>query len=240
MATFVVAHGAWSSSWAWKKMRPLMRAAGHEFYVPAYTGLGERAHAATPSVTLDTHIADVLGVIEMEDLQDIVLVGHSYGGMVATAVAAAVRDRVRHLVYLDAFVPRPGQSILDLQGPEQRARVIEAAGARGQGWRVPPQPPPPDTPPDDIAWMLPRRMPQSLLTFTTPLSIDLVPYAGDRTYIFCTRVGPTDSFRQFADHARHEPGWACLEIDASHNPHITMPESLMALLDGIAGVDRVT
>lgn len=235
MATFVVAHGAWASSWAWKKMRPLMRAAGHDLYVPAYTGLGERAHAAAPAVTLDTHMADVLGVIEMEDLRDVVLVGHSYGGMVATGVAAAAGDRIRHLVYLDAFVPRPGQSLLDLQTPEHRARVIEAAGAAGKGWRVPPQAPPTDTSPEDLAWMLPRRVPQPLLTFTTPLSNDTVPYAGPRTYILCTRVGPADTFRQFADRARKEAGWGYLELDASHNPHITMPEPLMTLLDGIAG-----
>lgn len=234
MATFVVAHGAWSSSWAWKKMRPLMRAAGHDFHVPAYTGLGERAHAASPHVTLDTHIADVLGVTEMEDLRDFVLVGHSYGGMVATGVAAAIPNRIRHLVYLDAFVPGPGQSILDLQTPDHRARVIAAAGAEGQGWRVPPQAPPPDTSAEDIAWMLPRRMHQPLLTFTTPLSPDLVPYTGPRTYIFCTRVGPADAFRQFAVRARTEPGWAYRELDASHNPHITIPEHLMTVLDGIA------
>ena len=235
MATFVVAHGAWSSSWAWKKMRPLMAANSHLFFVPAYTGLGERAHAASPAVSLDTHIADVLGVMEMEDLRDVVLVGHSYGGMVATGVAAAARDRIRHLIYLDAFVPRAGQSLLDLQKPDHRTRVIAAAISHGQGWRVAPQAPPPDTSPDDLAWMLPRRMPQPLLTFTTPLSAGLLPYRGPSTYIFCTRVGPADSFRQFAERARKEPGWAYKELDASHNPHITCPQTLMEMLSDIAG-----
>lgn len=240
MATFVVAHGAWSSSWAWKKMRPLMREAGHDLSVPAYTGLGERAHAASPAVSLDTHIADVIGVIEMEDLRDIVLVGHSYGGMVATGVAAAARDRLRHLVYLDAFVPLPGQCLLDLQKPEHRARIVEAASSHGQGWRVPPQAPPPDTSPEDLDWMTPRRMPQPLLTFTTPLSGEHAPYAGPRTYIFCTRVGPADSFSQFAERARSEPGWRYLELDASHNPHITVPGRLMAVLADIAAVSQAT
>src|SRR5436189_6336429 len=86
MAAFVVAHGAWSSAWAWRKMRPLMRAAGHELWTPSYTGLGERAHLASPAVGLDTHIQDVVGALEMEDLRDVVLIGHSYGGMVATGV----------------------------------------------------------------------------------------------------------------------------------------------------------
>ena len=105
MAVFVVAHGAWSAAWAWKKMRPLLRAAGHELWTPTYTGLGERAHLASPAIDLDTHIADVIGMLEMEDLRDVVLIAHSYGGMVATGVADRVRERIAQLVYLDAFVP---------------------------------------------------------------------------------------------------------------------------------------
>ena len=91
MATFVVAHGAWSAGWAWKKMRPLMRAAGHELWTPTYTGLGERAHLGHADVSLDTHIQDIVAVLETEDLADVILIGHSYGGMVATGVA----DRAR-------------------------------------------------------------------------------------------------------------------------------------------------
>ena len=94
MATVVLAHGAWSSAWAWKKIRPLMAAAGHEFFTPSYTGLGERAHLANPANDLETHIKDVLGVIKYEDLRDVVLIGHSYGGMVVTGVADRARDRV--------------------------------------------------------------------------------------------------------------------------------------------------
>ena len=235
MATFVVCHGAWSASWAWKKMRPLLRNAGHDLVVPCYTGLGERHHAAHPAITLDTHVSDVLGTLEMEDLLDVVLIGHSYGGMVATGVAAGARERISHLVYLDAFVPRDGQSLFDLQGPEHRARVEALALQDGDGWRVPPQPPPPDTSPADLAWMLPRRFPQPLATFATRLRSSRPAYDGPRTYIFCTKTGPADSFRPFADRARTEPGWAYLEIDASHNPHITAPGQLLVLLEGIAG-----
>ena len=233
MATFVVAHGAWSASWAWKKMRPLMRASGHELFVPCYTGLGERHHASAPSVTLDTHIADVVGTLEMEDLRDVVLVGHSYGGMVATGVADRAGERIRHLVYLDAFVPRDGQCLLDLQTPAHRARIEALAKAEGQGWLVPPQAPPPDTAPEDIAWMMPRRFGQPMATFTTPLRLARGEFAGPRTYIFCTRAGPADSFRQFSVRAKADPGWSYRELDASHNPHITIPDALMGLLDGI-------
>ena len=116
MATIVLAHGAWSSAWAWKKVRPLMAAAGHEFFAPSYTGLGERAHLAGPANDLETHIQDVLGVIKYEDLRDIVLIGHSYGGMVVTGVADQARDRVAGLIYLDAFVPANGTGLDRLPG----------------------------------------------------------------------------------------------------------------------------
>src|SRR5262245_10668912 len=95
MATIVLAHGAWSAAWAWKKMRPSFRAAGHEFFSPTYTGLGERAHLAHPEIDLGTHIQDVMAVLEFEDLKDVTLLGHSYGGMVATGVADRMPQAAR-------------------------------------------------------------------------------------------------------------------------------------------------
>ncbi len=114
MAIFVVAHGAWSAGWAWKKMHPPMAARGHRLIAPTYTGLGERGHLARPDIDLETHIADILGVLAFEDLSDVSLIGHSYGGMVATGVADRARDRISQLIYIDAFVPDDGQSLLDL------------------------------------------------------------------------------------------------------------------------------
>ena len=130
--TFLVCHGAWSAGWAWKKMHPLMQAAGHRLVTPTCTGLGERVHLANPSIDLETHIEDVLNVIKYEDLRDIVLLGHSYGGMVATGVADRARDRVSQLIYLDAFVPEDGQSLLDLNEPA-RQRIQELAKNRLAG-----------------------------------------------------------------------------------------------------------
>ena len=104
MAVFVVAHGAWSSGWAWGKMRPLMRAAGHEMFTPSYTGLGERQHLASREVNLSMHIDDLVNVLEFEDLRDVVVIGHSFGGMVATGVADRARDRVVRIIYLDAEI----------------------------------------------------------------------------------------------------------------------------------------
>src|ERR1700737_3422339 len=112
--TILLCHGAWGGGWSWKKMHPLMQAAGHRLLTPSYTGLGEREHLANPSVDLETHIQDILNVIKYEDLRDIVLLGHSYGGMVATGVADRISDRVAQLIYLAPFVPRDGQSLFDL------------------------------------------------------------------------------------------------------------------------------
>ena len=142
-ATFLVCHGAWSGGWQWKKMHPLMRAAGHRLVTPTCTGLGEREHLAEPSVDLETHIRDILNVIRYEDLRDIALIGHSYGGMVATGVADRARDRITQLIYRDAFVPNDGQSLLDLNEPARRQTTDLAKS--GDGWRVPPMPVPPDT-----------------------------------------------------------------------------------------------
>ena len=234
MATFVVVHGAWSAGWAWKNMRPLLRERGHELFTPTHTGLGERSHLARPDIDLEVHIADVLGVLRFEDLHDVVLVGHSYGGMVATGVADRVAERIAHLVYLDAFVPRDGQSLADLTGAAAHARVLAAAREHGDGWRVPPNPMPPDTSADDLAWATPLRMMQPLKTFEQKLRLTGAVEQLSRSYIYCTRPGPGDVFRQFTNRARSEPGWSYFELDASHNPHITMPDTLAALLDGIA------
>src|SRR5580658_7891344 len=129
LTTIVLAHGAWSAAWAWKKVRPLMAAAGHELFVPTYTGLGERAHLASPDNDLDTHIQDVLGVLQFEDLRDVVLIGHSYGGMVATGVADRAPEQIAQLIYLDAFVPRDGQALADFWSEAERQRRMDGVKA---------------------------------------------------------------------------------------------------------------
>ena len=209
-------------------MRPLMRAAGHDFWTPTYTGVGERAHLANPDIDLDTHIRDMIGVLEFEELRDIVLVGHSYGGMVATGVADRARDRIRQVIYLDAFVPENGKCLIDYVG--EHGKKMRTAAA--DGWRVPANPMPPDTDPADAAWASPKRMPQPIKTIATPISLSGAT-PPPRSYIYCQRAAPSDPFRQFAERAQRE-GWPYFELDASHNPHITMPEELARLLDRIA------
>jgi pimeloyl-ACP methyl ester carboxylesterase len=232
MATFLVAHGAWSSAWAWKKMRPLMRAAGHALWTPTYTGLGERAHLGHAEVSLDTHVKDVVALLEMEDLNDVILIGHSYGGMVATGVADRARARVAKLVYLDAFAPQDGEAVFDLIPPQAAEQMRAGAAASASGFGIPANPMPPDTSPEDQAWAAPRRLPQPVKAFSTKLQLSAEPSV-PRTYIYCKRIGPHDTFAPFLARAKRE-GWRTYEIDASHNPHITCPQALFALLTEIA------
>ena len=234
MTIFLIAHGAWSAGWAWKKMRPRLRERGHELWTPTYTGLGERIHLASNDVRLDTHIEDVLKVLEYEDLREVILVGHSYGGMVATGVADRAPERFAQLVYLDAFVPRHGQALFDLAVPDDRIGLIEGARKTGDAMRLPPRPMPPDTSAADLAWANPRRVPQPIATFEQPIRLTGAVEQLRRTYIYCTKARPGDVFRQFAERAKSEPGWKYREIDASHNPHITVPDVLAAMLHELA------
>jgi pimeloyl-ACP methyl ester carboxylesterase len=205
-----------------------MAAAGHRFFTPSYTGLGEREHLANPSNDLDTHIRDVLGVIDAEELSDFVLLGHSYGGMVATGVADRAREKISQLIYLDAFVPKNGQSLSDLVPPEQRQRMKDSA-AQGDGWRISANPTPGDTSPEDVAWVTRHRRPQSLKCFEQKLEISGDP-SMPRAYIQCMKYAEHGPFGQFAKRAKSEPGWKTYELDASHSPNITAPEALVKLL----------
>jgi len=230
MAIVVLAHGAWSAAWAWKKMRPLMAAAGHELIAPTYTGLGERAHLARPDNDLETHIQDVLGVLEFEDLRDVVLIGHSYGGMVATGVADRARGRIARIIYLDAFVPQAGEALIDLLPATDRQRLLDSVKA-GDGWRVAPNPIPPDTSAEDAAWVAKFRMPQSVRCFAQPIPLGAALEL-PRAYIQCMRYADRAPFGQFAARARRA-GWPVHELDASHSPNVTAPGALMELLQRV-------
>jgi pimeloyl-ACP methyl ester carboxylesterase len=228
--TLLVAHGAWSAGWSWKKMHPLMAAAGHRLITPTYTGLGEREHLASPAIDLETHVQDLLSVIKFERLDDFVLIGHSYGGMVATALADRVPGRISRLIYLDAYVPRDGQAMTDLF-PNGVERLREALKS-GDGWRLPPNPAPPDTNPEDAQWVQALRLPQPAKTFETPVRLRNGDTKIPRTYVYYKRAGPADPFRVFAERAQRE-NWDYRELDASHSAHITAPEALAALLNSI-------
>ncbi|MCB1488152.1 MAG: alpha/beta hydrolase [Bauldia sp.] len=233
MANFLVCHGAWSGGWSWARMREPLAKRGHSLLTPTYTGLGERSHLLAPNIDLDLHIADILGVIEYEDLDDLTLIGHSYGGMVATGVADREPDRVAMIIYVDAFVPEDGESVLDLRPAEEAKRMRDQVSGPGDGWRLPPSPLAPDVAPEDFDWLNARR---SWMPFRTYMQRISLTGAGSRipgAYIHCTRKGASDPFKAMAERVRARPGWHCYELDAGHTPNITVPETLADLLDRI-------
>jgi len=219
MALIVIVPPSFFGGWRWKEVRVALQAAGHEVYALTLTGLGERSHLATPEVDLDTHVQDVVNVLEYEDLRDVVLVGNSYSGMVLTAVADRVAARLARLVYVDAVLPNDGECMFDLL-PGLRADWEERAREFGEGWRVPP-------------WWSPRdwrAAPMLLHPCQQPLRLTgtgshTVPVA----YVHCTVKPDGDELAPSAERTR-ERGWPVYELATGHNPLSTEADRT-ALLD---------
>jgi ribulose-5-phosphate 4-epimerase/fuculose-1-phosphate aldolase/pimeloyl-ACP methyl ester carboxylesterase len=219
MSTYVLVHGAWGGAHGWRKVRPLLQQAGHSVFTPSLTGLGERSHLARPDINLNTHIQDVCNLIWYEDLKDIILVGHSYGGMVVTGVADRMFERIKHLVFLDAFLPADGQSLYDLGG---------GTGRDSTDWRVPRYPS--NEPPD--AWEEERRTlhPKATLEDKVTLSAPLESRPFSLTYIVATaRPDYQPFFDGTAERLRGNPRWTVAEIDGGHGMNRTNPEGLVRL-----------
>ena len=210
-------------------MLPALRAHGAEVYTPTLTGLGERAHLASREVSLETHVRDVMGTIESERLDDVVLVGHSYAGVVVTAVADRMPQRISRLVYLDAMVPRAGQSLYDTAGPVFRERIEGLVKTQGEGWYIP-------IPTaermglfaqEDIDFAMPRLVPHPARTFAEPVNLR-GPWASPvrRTYINCigksTPGGPRSVQAAGIDDYR--------ELSTGHDAMVTAPNEVAAIL----------
>jgi pimeloyl-ACP methyl ester carboxylesterase len=236
MATFVLVHGAWGGAWSWNKfVAPLLRDAGHAVFTATLTGLGERSHLATPDVSLDTHVQDVVNVLFYEDLSDVILVGHSYGGMVITGVADRAPERLRLLVYLDASTPADGQAIVDWS-PGRREAVTEQARAEGEGWKIPPGDLPPDQPAEITAWATPRRAYQPLRTFLEPISLRRGETTLPRAYVYCALDKAPDSpAAARAARIKADPRWQYFELNTGHNLHYTAPRETVEILNSLAG-----
>ena len=228
----VLVHGAWGGAWIWRRVLAPLREAGHEVHALTLTGDGERAHLRRPDISLHTHIDDVLGLVEAEELTGLVLVGHSYGGMVITGAAAALNSRggaqrVRSLVYADAMVPLPGEGWGDAHAPEIVAARRAAAAAHDNAL------PPPDPAngfalsDTDADWLRRRHVPHPFGMYRVPLHFDgALVEALPRQFIDCHQPAyPTiDAMRQ---RVRQQPGWQVVEMATGHFPMLTQPEALV-------------
>jgi len=227
---FVLVHGAWHGGWCWRQVAALLRKAGHGVHAPSLTGLGERKHLSSEKIDLETHIEDVVQLLEMEDLSRVVLVGHSYGGMVVTGAADRVPARLARLVYLDAFVPEDGKCTLDYVVPERAARMRHEGERTGFV-----------TPPLMSLWGLteqrhldfvgPREVRHPYASMSQP--IKLANFAESRaipkTFVYCSSPA-TGSFDDFAAKYRDDPAWRFHELKTGHDAMILMPEEVARIL----------
>jgi pimeloyl-ACP methyl ester carboxylesterase len=230
---FVLVHGGRHGGWAWRRVAPALRQAGHDVYTPTLTGLGERRHLLSPQIGLDTHIADVVGVFDYEDLDDAVLVAHSYGGAVVCGAMEHLADRVRSLVLVDAHMPASGQSVLDLVGPARAAAMRQRVQEHGEGWYVPVS----DaswwglTDPDDIAWANTKITPQPAKTYEDPVPSTERARASAYTFIECSesRVPPEELAWQ-RERCQNSPRLRYRVIKGSHDVMVDNPGGLVELL----------
>ncbi|MEJ1971596.1 MAG: alpha/beta hydrolase [Lacunisphaera sp.] len=220
----VSVHGAWGGGWQMKKVTPLLEAKGWKVYRPSLSGLGEHYHTTSPDIGLATHIDDIVNFILFEDLHDIVLLGHSYGGMVITGVADRIPERIKKLVYLDALLPVDGESVMSLvkkTGSFDVTKMVKD-GFIVPNWVKPDKP-------------LPKDVPQPFKTFTDPIALKNQASAAKISAVYILTVDPgkkpeEDDFFPSSERAKAR-GWPVIVMEADHNPQWRKPEATATLLD---------
>lgn len=220
--TVVFVAGMWGGGWQFAKIEPFLAARHYRVYRPTLTGLGERSHLARPDIGLEIHIEDIVNFIRFEKLHDVILVGHSYGGMIITGVADRMPDRIARLVYLDALLPENGESVSSLQGARGKALLAKAQDGFIPAWWVKPDKP------------FPRDVPHPVKTLTDPIAlagVDSKKIPG--VYILTVEKGHApeeDDFAIFAQRAR-DRGWKVIQMEGDHNPYWFQPEKTAEVLD---------
>ena len=231
--TFLFVHGAWHGGWCWAKTEQELRNKGHETHAPTLTGLGERAHLAHAEITPDSHVEDILAVIKWRELDDIILVGHSYGGLIITGVASAVPEKISSLIYLDAFVPEEsGASIFANANPARMAQ-FEAQLENG-GFLVEP-----DLfdawsdDPEHVSWLKTMCTPHPIGSFRHGVTLSgRQNEVKDRQFIMCSRNSPSP-FQGEYQRVKSYKTWQTHEFDTKHDAMVDKPSALAGLLDTI-------
>jgi pimeloyl-ACP methyl ester carboxylesterase len=225
LAQIVLVHGAWHGGWCWSRVAEILTAKGHRVLTPTLTGLAETAHLLTPAVDLNTHIDDVVRLVDAEGLDDFVLCGHSYGGMVITGVAERIPERIGAIVYLDAFVPEDGKSCLDMSGRAPSADLaLKPLSAAAFGLAG-----------EDAAWVDAEVTPHPAATFSTKVAraggLEKIPR---KHYVLAGRWAVVQHFHAAHAAAVDDPAWAASVIDAGHELMVERPEEVAAILDAAA------
>lgn len=235
MATFVLVHGAWSGGWCYFKVAALLRARGHTVFTPTLTGQGERTHLLSAGVNLSTHMADVIGVFDYEQIETAVLAGHSYGGMVVTGVADRIADRISALVYLDAFLPESGQSLFDINIPANTQRFVASAGDCG-GMAVPS----PSAAFFNVNAADAARVDRQATPFPMAAMAERLTLTGahktvrKHVYVHGTVLPRESPFKPFYDRVRNDPAWSAHALACGHHVMLDMPERTAEILEQAA------
>ncbi len=248
MANFVLVHGAWHGAWCWSRVLPLLRKGGHTAHAVTLTGVGERAHLLSREIKLETHIADVVNLIQAEELQDVVLVGHSYAGMVVTGAAdrllaaqpsqPGLRHLVHHLVYLDASVPMPGEAWGDKHPEATRSARAAAAATHPLNAFNPPDASVFGLEGADAAWVNRRQTPHPFGPYTNPLQFDMARLgAVPRTFVDCINP-PLATIHASRERARSSTTWdghwlpraSLVIMNTGHDPMVSAPDELAEIL----------
>ena len=231
----VLVHGAWSGGWSWKDVARRLRGFGYDVYAPTLTGLAERSHVAPERVDLGSHIADIAGLLRYEDLRDVLIVGHSYGGMVITGAVDRARPRVKAMIYFDAFAPESGQSLWDISGPERAADMRAAAEKHDGGKSVPRPVTPGNTGPGAAEKFGPlfTAQPLGCMSEKYVATRDNPDDWPPRHYVLCKAYNPSP-FHAIAARVKSAPGWTCGEIDAFHDAPRTHPDEIAGIIAATA------
>lgn len=230
--TFVLVHGAWRGAWIWRQVADLLTARGHKVFAPTLTGVGARSHLLGPDINLDTHITDIVNEMKWEDLDDVVLCGHSYAGMVVSGVAEKMSAAISSIVLLDAFVPENGQSLFDLLSQERRDATL-ALIERGAIVQEPIPAAVFGVTESKRAWVDSKCTPHPLRCFMQKIMLtgarERIP---KKAYIFAS--GWDSHFRQFYAQKKAEPSWRTYEVACGHDVMVDMPERLAEILQEVA------
>ena len=233
-APFVLVHGAWSGGWCYHKVAARLRARGHSVFTPTLTGQGERTHLGAGNVNLSLHITDIINVFQYEDLSDVVLAGHSYGGMVITGVADGIPERIAALVYLDAFLPQDGQSLFDINVPANTQRFLANAGDIG-GLAVP-------APPAaffnvnaaDAARVDALASPHPLGAMTEKIKLTGAhEQVAKRVYVHATVLPRESPFKPFYERVKADPAWVAHTLACGHHVMLDEPERVTEILESV-------